>query len=90
MFEASFPPEAPYEFTNETDLAGADSTDDIGLPEVIGIAVQTKLTRRGYYHGRIDGIIGPATRDAISAFQKDNGLRVTGYVNTDLVEALKL
>ena len=90
LSERSCPPIAPDRFTNETDFAGADSSADIGLPEVIGIAVQTKLAHRGYYHGRIDGIIGPATRDAISNFQRDNGLRVTGYVNTDLVEALKL
>lgn len=84
------PPTAPDESTNETDFAGADSSGDVGLPEVLGIAVQTKLAHRGYYHGRIDGIIGPTTRDAISAYQRDNGLRVTGYVNTDLIEALRL
>jgi len=35
--------------------------------------LQMRLTRAGYYHGAIDGIIGPATRRAIRAYERDYG-----------------
>jgi Putative peptidoglycan binding domain len=37
-------------------------------------AVQSALTKRGYYRGSIDGIIGPDSRRAIRAFQTSHGL----------------
>ncbi len=36
----------------------------------------------------IDGIYGPATRDAVSAFQREYGLPVTGVVNEETYSAL--
>ena len=35
--------------------------------------LQRRLASAGYYHGAIDGIIGPATRRAIRAYERDNG-----------------
>lgn len=35
--------------------------------------LQTRLARAGYYHGAIDGILGPATRRAIRAYERNNG-----------------
>ena len=35
--------------------------------------LQSRLARAGYYHGAIDGIIGPATRRAIRAYERDHG-----------------
>jgi hypothetical protein len=35
--------------------------------------LQRRLTSAGYYHGAIDGIMGPATRRAIRAYERDNG-----------------
>jgi Putative peptidoglycan binding domain len=52
--------------------------------------VQGALARRGYYDGQVDGIIGSGTRSAIREFQRDNGLTVTGRVDPQLVQALKL
>jgi hypothetical protein len=37
------------------------------------IEVQRRLARAGYYHGRIDGIMGPQTRRAIRAYERDRG-----------------
>jgi hypothetical protein len=54
------------------------------------IAVQQALGRLGYYHGRVDGQIGPASRRAIMNFQARNGLPVTGTINTRLMRALSL
>jgi peptidoglycan hydrolase-like protein with peptidoglycan-binding domain len=35
--------------------------------------LQRRLARAGYYDGAIDGIMGPATRRAIRAYQRDRG-----------------
>jgi hypothetical protein len=35
--------------------------------------LQRRLARAGYYHGAIDGIMGPATRRAIRAYERDRG-----------------
>jgi peptidoglycan hydrolase-like protein with peptidoglycan-binding domain len=53
-------------------------------------AVQTELANRGYYHGSIDGAIGPGSRDAIRAFQRANNLPVTGLIDPPLLKALRL
>jgi hypothetical protein len=35
--------------------------------------LQRRLARAGYYHGAIDGIMGPATRRAIRAYERHGG-----------------
>lgn len=35
--------------------------------------LQRRLARAGYYHGAIDGIMGPGTRRAIRAYERDHG-----------------
>src|SRR5262245_30974303 len=35
--------------------------------------LQSRLASAGYYHGAIDGIMGPATRRAIRAYERDHG-----------------
>jgi Putative peptidoglycan binding domain len=35
--------------------------------------LQRRLASAGYYHGAIDGIMGPATRRAIRAYERDHG-----------------
>ena len=65
-----------------------DSADDGGGSPTA--QVQQALARMGYYHGAIDGIMGPNTSGAISAYQRDNNLRVTGTVNGRLLDALDL
>jgi len=56
----------------------------------LATAVQAELARRGYYHGSIDGAIGPDSRDAIRTFQKSNNLPITGLIDPPLLKALKL
>ena len=43
--------------------------------------IQTLLYLYGYNPGKIDGILGGGTRNAISKFQKDNNLELTHYVD---------
>ena len=56
------------------------------LREKINLArVQRALKERGYKIGKIDGVFGKNTSAAISAYQKDNGIEVTGKTSTRLL-----
>ncbi len=46
--------------------------------EIPSVNIQKALKKAGYYNGAIDGKVGPGTRDAIAAFQRDNGLTADG------------
>jgi putative peptidoglycan binding protein len=51
-------------------------------------AAQEQLSREGYYRGAIDAVISPETRRAIARYQGNHGLRVTGYLTTETLQAL--
>lgn len=53
----------------------------------IAMLVQTALQAYGYYNGAIDGIIGNGSRSALSRFQSDYGLRVTGTITPEVLNA---
>jgi flavin-dependent dehydrogenase len=53
-------------------------------------AVQRRLARGGYYHGSIDGVIGPGTRTAIRSFERNNGLPVDGVIDRELLRTMGL
>ena len=53
-------------------------------------AAQEQLAQQGYYRGEIDGIFGAETRRAIVRYQSDQGLRATGNLNEDTLQALGL
>lgn len=55
-----------------------------------GSDVQIALARRGFYHGNIDGIIGPQSRSAIRRYQATYGLPVTGVIDYPLMRSLAL
>ena len=68
-----------------------DGNNDVGgqdtggsLPE----AVQRQLAKRGYYKGSVDGQFGTASRDALSRFQRKQGLKETGKIDEPTLEAL--
>ncbi len=50
--------------------------------------VQTTLNEAGYNCGTPDGIAGNMTASAISAYQKDKGLEVTGTITDELLSSL--
>jgi peptidoglycan hydrolase-like protein with peptidoglycan-binding domain len=43
--------------------------------------IQRRLTSLGYWLGRVDGVYGPLTEQAVYAFQKVEGLPVTGRLD---------
>ncbi|WP_298915342.1 lytic murein transglycosylase [uncultured Algimonas sp.] len=57
---------------------------DMGLNKPQKEALQQALTAQGYDTKGVDGLIGPATRAAIRAWQRDNGLPADGYVEQTL------
>lgn len=57
--------------------------------ELPSINIQKALKNAGYYQGNLDGKIGPKTRDAVKAFQRDNGLEADGVVGRGTWAKLK-
>ncbi|EJF83216.1 lytic murein transglycosylase [Candidatus Bartonella washoeensis] len=53
------------------------------------IELQSRLTALGYYDGKIDGKIGPASKQAIKAFQLRHGLEVNGYPSYEVLFILR-
>ena len=53
-------------------------------------SVQSQLTKRGYYLGAIDGVLGDQTEAAIARYQEDNDLSVTGVVTAATLQSLGL
>ncbi len=51
--------------------------------------VQKALKNAGLYEGKIDGISGPVTREAIKSFQSQNGLKSDGKVGPMTWQKLK-
>ena len=70
------------------DSPAAGPSDDSAEAQVVNI--QARLQRQGYYHGQIDGIMGPDTRRAIGRFQRDKGMEPSGYLNSETLRALGL
>jgi hypothetical protein len=62
---------------------------DLLPDEVIG-NVQTALQDAGYYYGEITGSLGVDTRAALTNFQRDYSLPITGAIDEATVEALGL
>ena len=57
-------------------------------PDRVIVDVQSQLQRDGYYDGPVDGVLGSMTREAIAAFQADNGLAVTSVIDEPTLSAL--
>jgi len=66
--------------------------DDVTVQSADSIVAnaQEELAQQGYYHGEIDGILGPETSRAIARFQSHQGLGVTGVLTRATIDALGL
>ena len=53
------------------------------------LAAQATLASLGFNPGTADGVIGLATRQALRAWQKANGLAADGYLSADMVRRLR-
>lgn len=59
-------------------------------PDRVIADVQSVLQAQGYYRGEVDGLLGPLTREALSAYQADNGLYTTAAIDEPTLDALGL
>ena len=73
-------PQAPAVTTYKT-LRKGDQSVEVKL-------MQVALTELGYLKGAADGNFGTATKTAVEAFQKDNGLDVDGIAGAKTLEKL--
>ena len=59
-------------------------------PDQVTVNVQEALAAAGYYNGPIDGLLGPMTREAIAAYQADNGLAITSAIDEPTLATMGL
>ena len=57
-------------------------------PDRVIADVQAVLQEMGYYRGEVDGLLGPLTREALTAYQTDNGLYTTAAIDEPTLNAL--
>lgn len=57
-------------------------------PDTTVQTIQSRLNELGYEAGAADGLMGPGTRLAIQAFQRDNGLAADGSPTAALLQLL--
>ncbi|MGE5560570.1 MAG: L,D-transpeptidase family protein [Chloroflexota bacterium] len=69
-------------FTGRTLFVGVDPGADV-------VEVQRMLKVLRYYKGDTDGVYGPQTRDAVTAFQRDHNLTPDGVAGAQTLERLQ-
>ena len=52
--------------------------------------VRGLLQQMGYYTGEVDGLLGPLTRQALTAYQADQGLATTASIDEPTLDSLGL
>lgn len=57
-------------------------------PDKVIANVQAVLQEMGYYRGEVDGLLGPLTREALTAYQADQGLATTAAIDQPTLDSL--
>ena len=57
-------------------------------PDRVIADVQGVLQEMGYYKGEVDGLLGPLTREALTAYQTDQGLIATAVIDEPTLDSL--
>ena len=70
----------PYAYYNAAPYGGGS----------VVVQVQERLARAGYYHGAIDGVLGPRTHAAIRRYERAHGLHVDGEISEPLLGTMGL
>ena len=82
----------PYDYYADSqpydDSEAVDNS--VPAPDDTVQAVQSLLTQLGYYTGPVDGIFGPATRDAVANYQTARQLDVSGSLSAQTLQSLGL
>ena len=69
-------------------IKGSFPPDKNGLTKDDRVALQQKLTAKGFDTDGADGVIGPNSKKAIAAFQRSIGLSPTGEPSPNLLARL--
>ncbi len=64
--------------------------DNATPPDQVVADVQSTLQQQGYYHGEVDGLLGPLTQSALADYQRAKGLDETAAVDEPTLAALGL
>ena len=75
-------------FSRSSSGSSAVVAVDLSEPEIC--EVQQVLIQRGFLHGRVTGVWGAETREALIAFQRKEGFEASGGIDTRTVTALGL
>jgi hypothetical protein len=57
-------------------------------PDKVIADVQAVLQDMGYYRGEVDGLLGPLTREALTAYQAEQGLTTTAAIDQPTLDSL--
>jgi Putative peptidoglycan binding domain len=79
-----------YDYDNGDYSDGQYAQADVMPSQETIVAVQKELAKLGYYHGPIDGLIGPQTERAIGWFQSVDKLSITGRIDDRTLKALQI
>jgi hypothetical protein len=79
-----------YDYDGGEYSDGEASTSQVEPSEETIVGVQEALVKLGYYHGEVDGQVGPGTVKAIGWFQSVNKLAVTGRIDDPTLQALMI
>jgi len=69
-------------------LVNETSTAAVRPAQVDIRTAQRQLKKHEYYSGPVDGVLGPATENALRAYQRDRGLKATGRLDSPTVRSL--
>lgn len=72
------PEDTPAQSADEPEEAAAAPAPPVGRPVRDWTEAQVELHRRGFSCGSIDGVRGPQTTEALTAFQRNEGLPASG------------
>jgi peptidoglycan hydrolase-like protein with peptidoglycan-binding domain len=72
-------------------VAGNDAVEEqlLSLTYAERREVQSRLTTLGYSTGGTDGVFGPNTRRALASWQRDGGMRASGFLTADELRVLR-
>jgi peptidoglycan hydrolase-like protein with peptidoglycan-binding domain len=61
---------------------------DVSAPPSKMSAIQKALQAAGFNNGPIDGVVGPSTMAAVTAYRQSKDLPADGYLTVETVKAL--
>ncbi|MFC2153084.1 peptidoglycan-binding protein [Actinomycetota bacterium] len=75
--------------TTAPSSGGGNSSDGASVSNAVVRELQNTLATLEYYTGSVDGVYGPATTQAVEAFQRDAGIAVDGKYGPETHAALE-